>query len=116
MENSIEPTIIRKGFVMSVEPGKEAEYARRHEELWPEMEALLLDHGVRTYSIFFHERTHLLFAYVEVESEERWNLISHTEICRKWWEYMAPIMPHNIDCSPKSDDLTEVFHLTKSIQ
>ena len=45
---------------MSVDPGKEQEYERRHRPIWQELEATLIRHGVRTYSIFLdpdHERS-----------------------------------------------------------
>ena len=38
--------MIRKAFVMSVHPGLEAEYRRRHAPIWPELEAVLKNHGV----------------------------------------------------------------------
>ena len=32
---------IRKAFVMSVNPGQEKEYEKRHRPIWPELEAVL---------------------------------------------------------------------------
>lgn len=103
--------MIRKAFVMSVNPGGEPEYERRHRPIWPELEAVLKTHGVHTYSIFLDSRTHTLFAYAEIESEERWAAIASTPECRKWWRHMGDLMPSNPDHSPLSHDLHEVFHL-----
>ena len=64
--------MIRKAFVMTVHPGCEAEYEKRHRPIWPELEATLRAHGVRRYSIFLEPRTRQLFAYAEVEDEARW--------------------------------------------
>jgi L-rhamnose mutarotase len=50
---------------MSVDSGEEAEYMRRHNPIWPELEATLEAHGVRNYSIFLLEKTNQLFAYAE---------------------------------------------------
>jgi L-rhamnose mutarotase len=102
---------IRKAFVMSVHPGAEAEYERRHRPIWPELERTLLDHGVRSYSIFLHPDTRQLFACVEFASVAEWEAIANTEICRRWWAYMREIMPTNPDDSPVSTELSEVFHL-----
>ena len=33
--------MIRKAFVMQVNAGSEAEYIRRHNPIWPELEAVL---------------------------------------------------------------------------
>jgi len=103
--------MIRKAFVMSVDPAQHAEYERRHRPVWPEMEAVLRRHGVHNYSIFLHEGTHQLFGYAEIESEERWQAISGTPECRKWWAHMKDIMPSNPDNSPIARDLREVFFL-----
>ena len=105
--------MIRKAFVMSVSPGQEAEYEKRHNPIWPELEQALKDHGVLNYSIFLHPETNQLFGYAEIESEERWQAIANTEICRKWWTFMKDIMPSNPDHSPMAKDLREVFHIEK---
>ena len=103
--------MIRKAFRMSVNASHEAEYERRHNPIWHELEDLLLGHGVRTYSIFLDAATRDLFAYVEVEDEARWQAIAQTEVCRRWWRHMREIMPANPDDSPVSHELREVFHI-----
>jgi len=105
--------MIRKAFVMSVHPGVEAEYERRHRPIWPDLEKVLLDHGVRTYSIFLHPETRQLFAYVEFTSAAQWASIARTEICQRWWTHMRDLMPTNTDNSPIATELREVFHLSK---
>lgn len=103
--------MIRQAFVMSVHPGQEAEYERRHRPIWPELEAVLQAHGVHNYSIFLLKETCQLFAYAEIEDEARWNAIAQTPECRKWWAHMGDIMPANPDNSPVSSSLGEVFHM-----
>jgi L-rhamnose mutarotase len=103
--------IIRKAFRMSVHAGQEHEYERRHRPIWRELEETLIRHGVHTYSIFLDSGTTDLFAYVEIESEERWAAIAATGECRRWWAYMRDVMPANADNSPASRELREVFHL-----
>jgi L-rhamnose mutarotase len=102
---------MRLAFRMSVHRGRHAEYERRHNPIWPELEAVLRDHGVVAYSIFLDPETGDLFAYAEVESEERWRAIAETEVCRRWWASMRELMPANADSSPVSRDLREVFRL-----
>jgi L-rhamnose mutarotase len=103
--------MIRKAFVMAVHPGREAEYRDRHNPIWPELEETLRAHGVHNYSIFLHEQTNQLFAYAEIESEERWREIADTGVCRRWWAHMRDLMPTNPDDSPLETDLREVFHI-----
>ena len=104
--------MLRKAFRMSVYPGHEAEYARRHQPIWPELEAVLVAHGVRDYSIFLDPVSGDLFAYAEIESEERWRAIAATPVCQQWWQSMRELMPSNPDHSPIARDLDEVFHLS----
>ena len=103
--------MIRKAFRMSVYKGQEEEYARRHNPIWQELADTLVAHGVRNYSIFLDRQTGDLFAYAEIESEERWDAIGATEVCRRWWQSMRELMPSNPDGEPISRALPEVFHL-----
>ncbi len=103
--------MIRKAFLMSVNPDQHAEYQRRHDEIWPELAATLTQHGASNYNIFLCEQTSQLFAYVEIEDEARWNAVAKTEVCQRWWQYMKDIMPSNPDNSPISQELKPVFYL-----
>jgi L-rhamnose mutarotase len=103
--------MIRKAFRMSVNADQHEEYARRHNPIWSELEASLVAHGVKKYSIFLDPATSDLFAYAEIESEEQWAAIANTDVCRRWWRYMRDIMPSNPDSSPVARDLREVFHI-----
>ncbi len=102
---------MRIAFKMSVDAGHEAEYEKRHNPIWHELERTLIDHGVRSYCIFLDDETNTLFACADIDSEELWNKISQTEICQKWWAFMAPLMPTNADDSPVSKPLRKVFHI-----
>jgi L-rhamnose mutarotase len=103
--------MIRKAFVMTLRPGQHEEYERRHNPIWPEMQATLKDHGVWDYSIFLDREADRLFAYAEIESEESWQQIAQTEVCQKWWEHMKELMLTNDDNSPATINMHEVFHL-----
>ena len=103
--------MMRKAFRMSVHPGREAEYEQRHNPIWPELEQALRSHGVRSYAIFIDPATSDLFAYAEIDSEERWQAIASTEVCRRWWVHMREMMPSNADASPVARELREVFHI-----
>ena len=100
---------------MSVHAGSEQEYVRRHQPIWPELEEMLLAHGIRTYSIFLDPKTSELFAYVEFETEQQWLAIAETEVCRRWWSYMSTLMPSRGDRSPVTAPLDEVFHIERKI-
>ena len=100
-----------KGFKMKLYPDMAEEYEKRHNELWPEMKDMIHEYGGKNYTIFLDEETNTLFGYIEIESEELWDKSAETEICKKWWKYMADIMETNEDNSPVSVALKNVFHL-----
>jgi len=63
---------------------------------------------------FLDKDTNDLFGYAEIEDQKKWEEIANTDVCRKWWDYMAPLMEVNADKSPVSIDLMEVFHIEKN--
>jgi L-rhamnose mutarotase len=103
--------MIRKAFLMTLKPGNQTAYERRHNPIWGELEAVLKAHGVHNYSIFLNRQTDSLFAYAEIESEALWSQIAATDVCQRWWAYMTDLMKTNADNSPAAVPLDEVFHL-----
>jgi len=103
--------MIRKAFLMTLRPGCQGEYERRHNPIWPELEEVLKDHGVWTYSIFLNRETDQVFACAEIEYEEGWQQIAQTEVCQRWWAEMKDLMLTNEDNSPATINMHEVFHL-----
>ena len=101
---------MKVAFKMKLNPGCKAEYIKRHNEIWPELSALLKENGVSDYSIFLDEETNILFAVQEQTGQSSQDLGS-TAIVQKWWAYMADLMETNPDNSPVSTPLEKVFHL-----
>jgi len=101
----------REAFKMYLKPGFEAEYAKRHREIWPELKQLLKDSGISDYSIFWDRETNFLFGYQIVDGEASSQGLGENSVVQKWWAYMADIMETNPDNSPVSIPLQEVFHL-----
>ena len=100
----------RNAFTMKLKPGYEAEYKKRHDEIWPELSAELSKAGVSDYSIFLDEETLTLFAVQKLADDHTSDQLPQTEIVKKWWAYMADIMDTNPDHSPVCKPLVEVFH------
>jgi L-rhamnose mutarotase len=101
----------RYAFKMKLKPGFVDEYKKRHDEIWPELAALLRTSGVSDYSIFLDEETNTLFAVQKQSGSSSSQDLGKEAIVRRWWEYMADIMETNPDSSPVSIPLREVFHL-----
>ncbi|MCA9434694.1 MAG: L-rhamnose mutarotase [Candidatus Omnitrophica bacterium] len=102
---------MRVAFKMKLIKGQEAEYKKRHDEIWPELSQLLASSGISDYSIFLDPETLTLFAFQKLANNFDENLIPNHPIVKKWWAYMADIMETNPDNSPVVFPLHEVFHM-----
>ncbi|GAB4014799.1 L-rhamnose mutarotase [Spirosoma migulaei] len=98
-------------FTMKLKPGVEAEYQRRHDEIWPELSAALIDAGVRDYSIFLDRATGTLFAVQKRLDTHTTANLPGLPIMKRWWAYMADLMDTNPDNSPVAVPLERVFHM-----
>ena len=101
-------------FKMQLNHGKEKEYKKRHDALWAEIKALILEAGVYGYSIYFDKSTHSLFAIMDVNDHYNEDQLSRNRIMQTWWDYMADIMQTHVDNSPVTYHLEEVFNLLNS--
>jgi L-rhamnose mutarotase len=107
--------MIRKVFVMSANTGAQADYARSHPPIWPELQAVLNAHSIHTYSIFLLEGTRQLFAISEIDSESPWAAIAKTPVCQRWRQHMRNLMLHNSDGSAVAEKRREVLHLGREV-
>jgi L-rhamnose mutarotase len=101
----------RIAFKMKLFKGCEEEYKRRHDALWPELETLLKDAGIKDYSIFLDEETNALFGYLTINDITQLDELPKHPVMQKWWAYMKDIMETNDDNSPVNISLKEVFYL-----
>jgi L-rhamnose mutarotase len=101
----------RVAFKMQLFKGFEAEYQKRHDELWPELATLLKNHGISDYSIFLDESTNGLFGVLKAIDAGALDNLPASPVMQRWWQYMGDIMESNPDNSPVSISLKEVFYL-----
>jgi L-rhamnose mutarotase len=101
----------RVAFKMKLKPGCEAEYKKRHDEIWPEIADELRRAGVSDYSIFLDEETLTLFAVQKLSDSHSVSELPHRIIVKEWWSSMVDLMETNPDQSPVCTPLAEVFHL-----
>ena len=100
----------RKAFKMFLLPGFEAEYKKRHDEIWPDLADLLKSVGIQHYSIFLDTDTLTLFAYLEAPDLSALDRLPEHEVMQRWWKYMGDIMQTNPDHSPVAIDIPSVFY------
>ncbi len=101
----------RHAFKMYLNPGAEAEYTRRHDEIWPELLALLRETGISNYSIHLDRETNVLFGYLERPSDHGMADLPKHPVMQRWWAHMGDIMRTNADGSPVAVALEETFHM-----
>lgn len=99
---------MRSAWVMTLKPGQEAEYKRKHDEIWPEMVTLLKNQGIHNYSIYRHGLT--LFAYLERPDDAPAGG-EPDEVIKRWWQWMEPHMQTHPDSRPVAEQVEEVFRL-----
>ena len=95
-----------------IKPGCEAEYQKRHDEIWPEMLDVLKTAGICNYTIFLAEDE--LFGYYECEKGVAYaeKVQAESLIVIKWNEYMKDIL--ELEMNPETGaqpKLKEVFRM-----
>ncbi len=101
----------RYAFKMFLNPGMEAEYRRRHDEIWPELVALLHDAGVSDYSIYLDAETNALFGVLSRPEKHGMDQLPEHPVMQKWWAHMADIMRTNDKNEPIAIPLESVFYM-----
>jgi L-rhamnose mutarotase len=98
-------------FKMQLNPGMEAEYRKRHDEIWPDLVALLKEAGISDYSIHLDPETNILFGVLWRQDGHTMDDLPNHPVMQKWWAHMADVMATKPDNEPVATPLTTVFHM-----
>lgn len=98
-------------FKMKLNPGQAKEYERRHDEIWPELMALLRDAGISDYSIHLDEETGILFAVLWRRDDHTMDRLPAEPVMQRWWQHMRDIMDVEPDGKPVVTPLRTMFHM-----
>jgi len=103
-------------FRMFLKAGMRATYQQRHDEIWPELSALLSLSGVSDYSIYLDDSTlvdghHVLFAVLRRRPDHSMATLPQHPVMQRWWTHMAELMRTHPDGSPVVEPLDCVFHM-----
>ena len=96
----------------SVKPGKQAEYIERHNQIWPQMKAVLKEAGIVNYSTWLADGE--VFGYYECEKGAAYaaKVQSESPVVDRWNEYMKDVMEMKKDEKTGAQPLLqEVFYL-----
>lgn len=104
----------RLSFLMQLKPGMEAEYERRHAELWPEMRDALVQSGFRNYSPF--RRGSAVIGYAECIPDVATVMatMQQTEVNSRWSLSFADIIESMTDETGNLIRYSELWHLQDS--
>jgi L-rhamnose mutarotase len=108
VKSAAQPT--RVAFKLKLKPGMAAEYKKRHDEIWPDLSQAIRRAGISDFTIYLDEETNTLFSVQKLAPENTAAKLRDTELMRKWWAHMAPLMETHPDNSPVRTALKEVFH------
>lgn len=95
-----------------IREGMYDEYVRRHSQLWPEMEAVLREAGIRNYSIWTDGQ--VLFGYYECEGgrDIAARIQAESPVVARWNRSMEGVMEMEMDPRTGAQPLLqEVFYL-----
>ena len=79
----------RVAFKMKLRKGFEEEYKRRHTALWPNLQVLLQQAGIKAYSIFLDETTSDLIGCLSIDDATKLDALPAEPVMKKWWDYIA---------------------------
>ena len=72
---------------MQLFKGFEEEYKKRHDEIWPELHALLKETGISDYCIFLDETTNSLFGVLKAEDPKLLDNLPAHPVMQRWGVY-----------------------------
>ena len=98
-------------FTFEIKPGTEAEYKRRHDEIWPELVAAIEDAGIQNYTLF--RRGLRTFAYGEChpDVETAFGKLGATEVSARWAASFEDVIVALTDAEGNLFRAEEVWHL-----
>lgn len=98
-------------FVFDLKAGQEAEYKRRHDEIWPELVEALKDAGISNYSLFRRDRQVIAYCECEPDGETAFTKVGATDVNRRWTEWFEDVIERLGDADGSMFVADEVWHL-----
>jgi L-rhamnose mutarotase len=98
-------------FTFEIHAGKEAEYQKRHDEIWPELVEAIRDAGLRNYSLF--RRDQQVVGYVECDPDvaTAFARLGPSEANVRWAAWFEDVIVELVDENGDLFTLAEVWHL-----
>jgi L-rhamnose mutarotase len=97
-------------FVLELRPGSEAEYERRHNELWPELAKAMTAAGIRNYTLFRRELQVIGYCECEPDGPTAFARVAATDADRRWTESMAGLIARETGADGELISYSEIWH------
>jgi L-rhamnose mutarotase len=98
-------------FTFEIRPGTEAEYKRRHDEIWPELVEAIKDAGFANYSLFRRDRQIVAYAECHPDMATAFAKLGPTEVNARWAKWFEDVIVSLTDENGELYRLEEVWHL-----
>lgn len=98
-------------FTFQLHPGQEAEYKRRHDEIWPELVDALKDAGISNYTLFRRGRQVIGYCECEPDAQTAFATVGATDVNRRWSAWFEDVIESLTDESGRLLEAEEVWHL-----
>ncbi len=102
----------RYAWKATIKAGKKEEYIRRHDEIWPELKAVLKAAGIVNYSIWLWRDE--VFGYYECEKGAAYaaKFQAQSPVVERWNAFMKDVMDMSVDEKTGAQPLLEeAFYL-----
>lgn len=98
-------------FTFEIRPGTEADYKKRHDEIWPELVQDIQNAGMKNYSIF--RRGSQIVGYVECHPDiaSSFQKLAGSEANARWSKWFEDVIIALTDAQGNLFRLDEVWHL-----
>jgi L-rhamnose mutarotase len=98
-------------FTFEIRPGAEAEYKKRHDEIWPELVEAIKDAGFANYSLF--RRGTQVVAYCECHPDvaTAFAKLGPSEVNVRWAKWFEDVIVSLTDENGELYRVEEVWHL-----
>ena len=98
-------------FTFELHAGKEAEYKRRHDEIWPELVEAIQQAGFKNYSLFRRGLTVVAYVECHPDAASAFAKLADNEANRRWAEWFRDVIVSLTDADGNLFTLDEVWHL-----
>lgn len=98
-------------FTFEIQPGTEAEYKRRHDEIWPELVQVIKDAGQSNYSLFRRGTTVIGYVECEPDAATAFARVGASDANARWSRWFEEIIVSRREQDGGFERLDEVWHL-----